>query len=143
MAEQKKQQVGSKKVNELYPLDNGVNITVKVISKKAIAQRNGLAECLVGDDTGIIIFTARNDQLDLIQEGSTLVLTKAKVDMFKGSMRLAVNRFGHIEVGAPASFKVEQDVNMSITEYSTYIRHILCNYEYYIFMVDYRILTEL
>lgn len=63
MAEQKqKQQVGSKKVNELRPLDNGINITVKAISKKTIAQRNRLAECLVGDDTGIIIFTARNDQ---------------------------------------------------------------------------------
>ncbi|KAM3358800.1 hypothetical protein CQW23_25918 [Capsicum baccatum] len=118
MAEQKqKQQVGSKKVNELRPLDNGINITVKVISKKTIAQRNRLAECLVGDDTGIIIFTARNDQVDLIREDSTLVLTKAKVDMFKGSMRLAVDRFGRIEVGAPASFSVEKDINMSLIEF--------------------------
>lgn len=62
MAEQKKQKVGSKKVNQLRPLDFGVNITVKVISKKLIAQRNRIAECLVGDETGIIIFTARNDQ---------------------------------------------------------------------------------
>lgn len=62
MAEQKKQQVGSKKVNQLRPLDSGVNVTVKVISKKPIAQRNRLAECLVGDETGIIIFTTRNDQ---------------------------------------------------------------------------------
>ncbi|KAK4715740.1 hypothetical protein AABB24_029649 [Solanum stoloniferum] len=117
MAEQKKQKVGSKKVNQLRPLDFGVDITVKVISKKLIAQRNRIAECLVGDETGIIIFTARNDQVDLIQEGSTLVLTKAKVDMFKGSMRLAVDRFGRIEVGAPASFPVEQDINMSLIEF--------------------------
>nr|XP_009781647.1 PREDICTED: uncharacterized protein At4g28440-like [Nicotiana sylvestris] len=58
------QQVRSKKVNQLRPSDFGVNITVKVISKKSIAQRNRLAECLVGDETGIIIFTARNDQLN-------------------------------------------------------------------------------
>ncbi|CAN4124290.1 unnamed protein product [Withania somnifera] len=117
MAEQKKQQLGFKKVNQLRPLDNGVNITVKVISKKTIAQRNRLAECLVGDETGIIIYTARNDQVDLIHEDSTIVLTKAKVDMFKGSMRLAVDRFGCIEVGAPASFSVERDINMSLIEF--------------------------
>ncbi|OIT05078.1 PREDICTED: uncharacterized protein LOC109224409 [Nicotiana attenuata] len=62
MAEQKKQQMGSKKVNQLRPSNFRVNITVKVISKKPIVQRNCLAECLVGDETGIIIFTVRNDQ---------------------------------------------------------------------------------
>lgn len=65
------------KVNELRPGTNGHSLNVKVVSSKMVMQRGGggggrpngpqarqmrIAECLVGDETGIIIFTARNDQ---------------------------------------------------------------------------------
>ncbi|XVF31663.1 hypothetical protein REPUB_Repub17cG0010900 [Reevesia pubescens] len=46
-----------------------------------------VAECLVGDETGMIIFTARNDQVDLMKKGTTVTLRNAKIDMFKRSMR--------------------------------------------------------
>lgn len=63
MADQKKQFT---KVKQLRPLDTGLNLTVKVISAKMIAQRGRsqgrFSECLVGDESGIIIFSARNDQ---------------------------------------------------------------------------------
>lgn len=68
MAEEKKKQPVFTKVEQLRPMATGLNLTVKVISSKTIAQRGGqgrqmrLAECLVGDETGVIIFTARNDQ---------------------------------------------------------------------------------
>ncbi|CAI9761766.1 unnamed protein product [Fraxinus pennsylvanica] len=119
MADQKKKQFT--KVNQLRPLDSGLNLTVKVVNAKMIAPRGRaqgrLAECLVGDDTGIIIFTARNDQVDLVKDGNTLVLSNAKIDMFKGSMKLAVDRFGRVEVSEPASFTVKDDANMSLIEF--------------------------
>lgn len=63
MADQKKQFT---KVNQLRPLDTGLNLTVKVVDAKTVLQRGRaqgrFAECLVGDETGMIIFTARNDQ---------------------------------------------------------------------------------
>ncbi|GFQ06921.1 uncharacterized protein at4g28440 [Phtheirospermum japonicum] len=72
MANQKKQ---FSKVNQLRPLDSGLNLTVKVVNSKTVAQRGRtqtvaqrgrtqgrFAECLVGNETGIIIFSARNDQ---------------------------------------------------------------------------------
>ncbi|KAJ0431066.1 putative nucleic acid-binding protein [Helianthus annuus] len=71
MAEQLKQQPAFVKINQLRPGAFGLNLTVKVVSSKAIMTRgrNGtqgrnmrLAECLVGDETGIVVFTARNDQ---------------------------------------------------------------------------------
>ena len=55
------------KVNELRPGTNGHSLNVKVISTKTVMQRGGgrpsgpqarqmrIAECLVGDETGIII----------------------------------------------------------------------------------------
>lgn len=60
------------KVDQLRPGTSGHTITVKVVNSKKVMQRgrpNGpqmrqmrLAECLVGDETGMIVFTARNDQ---------------------------------------------------------------------------------
>ncbi|KAK4481872.1 hypothetical protein RD792_012783 [Penstemon davidsonii] len=118
MADQKQQFT---KVNQLRPLDTGLNLNVKVINAKTVAQRGRIqgrfAECLVGDETGIIIFAARNDQVDLAKEGNTLVLTNARIDMFKGSMRLAVDRSGRVEVGEPASFSVEESNNLSLIEF--------------------------
>ncbi|KAL3636317.1 hypothetical protein CASFOL_020864 [Castilleja foliolosa] len=118
MADQKKQ---FSKINELRPLDSGLNLTVKVVNSKIVAQRGRsqgrFAECLVGDETGIIIFSARNDQVDLAKEGNTITLSNAKIDMFKGSMRLAVDRSGRVEVGEPAGFSVDESNNLSLIEF--------------------------
>ena len=37
--------------------------------------------------------------------------------MFKGSMRLAVDKWGRIEVTDPANFVVKEDNNISLVEY--------------------------
>jgi len=76
-----------------------------------------IAECLVGDETGTILFTARNDQVDIMKEGTTIILRNAKIDMFRGSMRLAVNKWGRIEATEPADFVVKEDNNLSLVEY--------------------------
>ncbi|KAL1807255.1 hypothetical protein DCAR_0833121 [Daucus carota subsp. sativus] len=122
MAELKKTQPVFIKVEQLRPAANGLNLTVKVVSSKIIMQRGQgrqmrLAECLVGDETGMVIFTARNDQVELMKEGSTVILRNAKIDMFKGSMRLAVDKWGRVEVTEPATFSVKEDNNLSLIEY--------------------------
>ena len=60
------------KVDQLRPGTHGHNLIVKVVDSKMVVQRGReggpqgrqmrIAECLVGDETGIIVFTARNDQ---------------------------------------------------------------------------------
>jgi replication factor A1 len=60
------------KVDQLRPGTSGHTITVKVVDTKMVMQRGRpdgpqprqmrIAESLVGDETGMIIFTARNDQ---------------------------------------------------------------------------------
>ncbi|CAL5403032.1 unnamed protein product [Camellia sinensis] len=104
-----------------------------------------ISECLVGDETASILFAARNDQvicvrtfkmdedyilkynyhggalciaeIDLMEPGATVILRNAKIDMFKGSMRLAVDKWGRIELTEPASFVVKEDNNLSLIEY--------------------------
>ncbi|KAI3887818.1 hypothetical protein MKW92_035192 [Papaver armeniacum] len=115
------------KVDQLRPGTSGHTIVVKVVSSKTVLQRGRpdgpqvrqmrLAECLVGDETGMIVFTARNEQVDLMKPDTTVILRNAKIDMFKGSMRLAVDKWGRVEVSEPASFTVKEDNNLSLVEF--------------------------
>ncbi|XP_072980939.1 uncharacterized protein At4g28440-like [Typha angustifolia] len=115
------------KVDQLRPGTNGHTLTVKVVDSKMVLQKSRpnapqarqmrIAECLVGDETGIIVFTARNEQVDLMKTGMTVILRNAKIDMFKGSMRLAVDKWGRVEVTDPADFTVKEDNNLSLVEY--------------------------
>ncbi|CAK9187465.1 unnamed protein product [Ilex paraguariensis] len=73
MAERKEKQPVFIKVEQLRPATTGLNLIVKVVNAKMILQRGRaegtqgrqmrLAECLVGDETAMIVFTARNDQV--------------------------------------------------------------------------------
>ncbi|KAF5449871.1 hypothetical protein F2P56_030273 [Juglans regia] len=79
------------KVDQLRPGTSGHTLIGKVVSTKMVLQKGRadgpqvrqmrIAECLVGDETGMIIFTARNDQVDLMKEGTTVILRNAKIDI--------------------------------------------------------------
>ncbi|KAB1210211.1 hypothetical protein CJ030_MR6G003902, partial [Morella rubra] len=122
------------KVDQLKPGTQGHTLAVKVVSSKAVKVTNNkpgrssmrlsrpqhptrIAECLVGDETGTIVFTARNEQVDIMNPGATVILRNAKIDMFKGSMRLAVDKWGRVEVTEPADFEVKEENNLSLVEY--------------------------
>ncbi|XP_038990332.1 uncharacterized protein At4g28440-like isoform X2 [Phoenix dactylifera] len=115
------------KVDQLRPGTSGHTLTVKVVDSKMVLQKGRpdgpqvrqmrIAECLVGDETGMIVFTARNEQVDLMKPGITVILRNARIDMFKGSMRLAVDKWGRVEVTDPADFTVKEDNNLSLVEY--------------------------
>ncbi|XP_058221588.1 uncharacterized protein At4g28440-like [Rhododendron vialii] len=118
------------KVDSLKPGTYGHTLTVKVLEANGVVQKGGsgsgalnparqsrIAECLIGDETGTVLFTARNDQVDLMKPGATIILRNAKIDMFKGSMRLAVDKWGRVEVTEPGSFEVKEDNNLSLVEY--------------------------
>lgn len=115
------------KVDQLKPGTSGHTLTVKIVSSNTVVQKGRstsvnprptrIAECLIGDETGTIVFTARNEQIDLMKPGNTVILRNAKIDMFKGSMRLAVDKWGRVEVTEPATFEVKEDNNLSLIEY--------------------------
>uniref|UniRef100_A0A0D9UYU1 Single-stranded DNA binding protein Ssb-like OB fold domain-containing protein n=1 Tax=Leersia perrieri TaxID=77586 RepID=A0A0D9UYU1_9ORYZ len=81
------------KVDQLKPVTSGHTLTVKVVSANPVPGR------------------ARPGV------GATVILRNAKIDMFKGSMRLAVDKWGRIEATEPASFTVKEDNNLSLVEY--------------------------
>ncbi|KAJ1387952.1 Nucleic acid-binding, OB-fold [Sesbania bispinosa] len=73
------------KVDQLKPGTSGHTLTVKVVTSEPW----------------------------IMNPGSTLILRNAKIDMFKASMRLAVDKWGRIEVTEPANFEVKEDNNLS------------------------------
>ncbi|KAK4485252.1 hypothetical protein RD792_007889 [Penstemon davidsonii] len=119
------------KVDALKPGTNGHTLIVKVVSANTVLNKKPrnptfrgpqnlntkISECLVGDETATILFTARNEQVDLMTPGNTVILRNAKIDMFKCSMRLAVDKWGRVEVTEPAEFVVKEDNNLSLVEY--------------------------
>ncbi|CAH9114204.1 unnamed protein product [Cuscuta epithymum] len=122
-------------VEQLTPGTSGHNLTVKVLNSTTVLEKKPrnttssltgfrrpplntrIAECLVGDETGTILFTARNEQVDMMKPETTVILRNAKIDMFKGSMRLGVDKWGRIEETKPADFTVKEDNNLSLVEY--------------------------
>lgn len=51
-------------------------------------------------------------------KGATVILRNAKIVMFKRTtMRLAVDKWGRIEVTESAKFAVKEDNNLSLVEY--------------------------
>ncbi|KAL6606417.1 hypothetical protein ACP70R_042070 [Stipagrostis hirtigluma subsp. patula] len=111
-------------VDQLRPQSHGHTLTARVLSARTVLDkaspalgRTRVAECLVGDHTGTILVTARNQQIDLLKPGTTVIFRNAKIDMFKGTMRLAVDKWGRIEVTEDADFQVKEDNNMSLVEY--------------------------
>mmetsp|Transcript_24678 Transcript_24678/g.29892 ORF Transcript_24678/g.29892 Transcript_24678/m.29892 type:complete len:126 (-) Transcript_24678:863-1240(-) len=111
------------KVESLRPGTSGHNLVVKVVNSKLVVNRSRpdgsgarIAECTVGDETGIITLTARNAQVDVAQPGKVVTLKNAKIDMFKGSMRLSADKGGAIEA-SDATVKANESYDLSALEY--------------------------
>eukprot|EP00249_Psilotum_nudum_P009783 c22150_g1_i1 orf=369-797(+) len=115
------------KVEQLSPGSSGHNLIVKVVTAKSVVQKTRpnlsyarpvrMAECVVGDETGCIVFTARNDQVEIMTPGAIVILRNAHIDMFKGCMRLAVDKWGRVQLAEAADITVKEDNNLSLVEY--------------------------
>ena len=85
------------KVEALSPASVGFNVIAKVGKIKRIMNRLNLdgsrlriSEAEIGDETGFILLSLRNDQIEQVKEGDVLILRNAKIDMVdKGHMRCA------------------------------------------------------
>lgn len=104
----------------------GVNTTVKVVSKteprEVTSRSDGSAhkvcEALVGDDTGSLYLTLWDEAIDDVIEEQVLKITNGYVNLFRGSMRLNIGRYGSSEVVEEAPFEdVNLDNNLSSKQF--------------------------
>jgi len=111
--------------DQLKPGSSGHNLVLKVVSSQIVVDKQRpdgtkiqVSEAVVGDHTGCITLTARNDQIKTVQAGNTIIIRNSKIDMFKGFMRLAVDKWGTISLAPqPATFQVKTENNLSTVEY--------------------------
>ncbi len=105
------------KVGDLNSYSRRVYTVVKVMSKTEVREvtsrkdmsTHRVAEALVADDTGSVYLTLWDDVLDEVEEGQVLNIKDAYVNLFRGSMRLNLGRYGTYEVLEEAPF---EDVNL-------------------------------
>lgn len=110
------------KVGDLNSYSRKVYTIVKVVSKtdaREVTSRKDMsthrvAEALVGDETGSIYLTLWDDIIDEVEEGQILNIKDAYINLFRGSMRLNLGRFGSYELVESAPFEeVNLDNNLS------------------------------
>jgi replication factor A1 len=114
------------KVGDLNTYSRGVNTIVKVISKteprdvtsRSDGSAHRVCEALVGDETASVYLTLWVEAIDEIIEEQVLKITNGYVNLFRGSMRLNIGRYGSYEVEEEAPFEeVNLDNNLSSRQY--------------------------
>jgi replication factor A1 len=117
MSNYDEQDVPPVKLGDLNSYSRKVYTTVKVISKtepREVTSRSDdsthrVSEALIADDTGSIYLTLWDEAIDEVDEEMILDIKNAYVNVFRGSMRLNIGRYGSYEVLDDSPF---EEVNL-------------------------------
>ena len=114
------------KINELTPNSRAVNVTAKIVSKsEARSTVSGrdytthrVVDALAGDETGSIYLNLWDENIEKINEGDTIKIKNGYVNLFRGSMRLNIGRYGSFETLTESPIKdVNTENNLSNKQY--------------------------
>lgn len=113
------------KVENLDPSSRRVNVTVRAVSKspaREIVSRNDgsshrVADALVGDETGCLLMTLWDDNIDKLKESDVVAIKNAYISLFRGSMRLNTGRYGSFDPTDQSIGDVKTDNNLSDKQY--------------------------
>ncbi len=113
------------KVEGLSPRSRRVNLTAKVVSmnpvRDVVSRNDGsshkVTEFLVGDETGAVLLTLWDADIEKVKEGATIDIGNAYVSLFRGQMRLNIGKFGTISPSKTSIGEVKKDNNLSEKTY--------------------------
>jgi len=110
------------KIGDLKSYSRKVYTVAKVISigepREVTSRKDNsshtVCEALVADETGSVYLTLWDEAIDEIDEEMILQLDNAYINVFRGSMRLNLGKYGNYEVLEEAPFdEVELENNIS------------------------------
>ena len=112
------------KVEALKPGFRGLNMLVKFVDvglQRVVSSRRGrsehqVSEALVGDETGSILLTLWDDAINRYAIGDVLEIKGGYTTLFKGSMRLNIERGGTVE-------KVDKEIEVNAKNNLSETRH--------------------
>lgn len=114
------------KVKDLTPESKNVNTTVKVVSageERSIASKFGgerrLKEFTVGDESGTVVMTLWEDQVNLATEGDTIAIENGYISLVRGNMRLNIGKYGKFAKAKDPISTINTENNVSAKEYPT------------------------
>ena len=93
---------------------------VKVISlDEPRSMDNGTMICegLVGDETGTVIMSFWNDEIETAQKDTVLELKDARANLVRGHMRLSLGKKGSMKESKDSIDAIKESVNLSDLEY--------------------------
>ena len=93
---------------------------VKVISlDEPRSMDNGTMICegLVGDETGTVIMSFWNDEIETAQKDTVLELKDARANLVRGHMRLSLGKKGSMNESKDSIDTIKESVNLSDLEY--------------------------
>ncbi|KAI9205112.1 uncharacterized protein BJ171DRAFT_503027 [Polychytrium aggregatum] len=101
-----------------------VDLLVQVKLPAHTPKQHRVAEFLVGDESGIAIVQAKDDQIDRLVVGETFVMSHARAKMYDGYLRLVSDPFQveSIALETPLEIQTQTDASSVLWEYGTPIQ---------------------
>ncbi len=111
-------------VEQLRPYQKKVNITVKALSKNEVREvtsklddsTHKVTEAVVGDETGTVLLTLWDDDIEKVEDGKTYDVENGYTSLFKNSLRLNIGRYGELKEGSKEVGEVNESNNLSAEE---------------------------
>ena len=89
------------KVKDLSPSSKQANLVAKVVNvgeRRTVESRFGpsrqLSEATIGDETGIVIMSLWEDQIDKVSQDDVIAITNGYVSLVRGHIRVNVGKYG-------------------------------------------------
>jgi len=112
------------KVKDLTPSSKQANLLVKVVNvgeRRTIDSKFGgprqLSEAVIGDETGIVILSLWEDQIDKVGSGDVLEINNGYVSLVRGHIRLNVGKYGSFAKSDRSIAEVNQNHDVSAQEH--------------------------
>jgi len=113
------------KIKDLTTYSRRVNMVAKVlemgdareVSSSSDGQLHRVAEALVGDETGTVLMTLWDENIDRFGVGDVVEVENGYAGTFRGSLRLNVGKYGTIEKKNVTMEDVNTENNLSEREY--------------------------
>jgi len=118
------------KIKELSPKSKRVNTVFKVVRMEAAKNvrskkdrvPHAVTEALVGDDTGTVLLTLWDENLEQVKAGKTYRLVNGYVTLFRGTIRLNIGKYGEVNEVSDLGGEVNLGNDMSKKVYDEFNR---------------------
>lgn len=113
------------KVGELRTYSRRVNLVAKIVERgeerEVFSRSDGsshrVAEALIGDETASVMLTLWDDDVDRFEVGDVIQISNGYANLFRGSLRLNIGRYGSAEKVDVELDEVNTDNNLSTKQY--------------------------